>query len=88
MTEALSHEVANNEMPNREMDSEQHITRVHYEGKELILIATAHVSKASAELVKEVIDREQPDSICVELDEDRYHNMKNPKACLIQIWYR
>ncbi len=59
---------------------EDHVTRVSYEGKELILIATAHVSKASAELVKEVIDREQPDSICVELDEDRYHNMKNPKA--------
>lgn len=30
-------------------------------------------------LVKEVIDREQPDSICVELDEDRYQNIKNPK---------
>ncbi len=62
------------------MTAEEHITRVNYEGKELILIATAHVSKASAELVKEVIDREQPDSICVELDEDRYNNMKNPKA--------
>ena len=53
------------------MTAEEHITRVEYEGKKLILIATAHVSKASAELVKEVIDREQPDSICVELDEDR-----------------
>lgn len=62
------------------MNTEEHITRVAYEGKELILIATAHVSKASAELVKEVIDREKPDSICVELDEDRYNNMKNPKA--------
>lgn len=63
-----------------EGDMEQHITRVTYEDKELILIATAHVSKASAELVKQVIDREKPDSICVELDEDRYNNMKNPKA--------
>ena len=62
------------------MTAEEHITRVKYNEKELILIATAHVSKASAELVKEVIDREQPDSICVELDEDRYNNMKNPKA--------
>ena len=62
------------------MTAEEHITRVNYNDKELILIATAHVSKASAELVKEVIDREQPDSICVELDEDRYNNMKNPKA--------
>ena len=62
------------------MTTDEHITRVKYNEKELILIATAHVSKASAELVKEVIDREQPDSICVELDEDRYNNMKNPKA--------
>ncbi|MBR4944507.1 MAG: TraB/GumN family protein, partial [Peptococcaceae bacterium] len=61
------------------MTQEEHITRVQYQEKELILIATAHVSKASAELVKEVIDREQPDSICVELDEDRYNNIKNPK---------
>ena len=62
------------------MMEEEHITRVQYQDKELILIATAHVSKASAELVKEVIDREHPDSICVELDEDRYNNIKNPKA--------
>lgn len=61
------------------MTEEEHITRVEYQGKEIILIATAHVSKQSAELVKEVIDREQPDSICVELDEDRYQNIKNPK---------
>lgn len=62
------------------VSAEEHVTRVTYEGKELILIATAHVSKASAALVKDVIDREKPDSICVELDEDRYNNMKNPKA--------
>ncbi len=62
------------------MTEQEHITRVPYQDKELILIATAHVSKASAELVKEVIDQEQPDSICVELDEDRYHNIKNPKG--------
>lgn len=61
------------------MSDEEHITRVQYQDKEIILIATAHVSKASADLVREVIEREQPDSICVELDEDRYHNIKNPK---------
>ena len=33
------------------MMEEEHITRVQYQDKELILIATAHVSKASAELV-------------------------------------
>ncbi len=62
------------------MIEDEHITRVQYQDKEIILIATAHVSKQSVELVKTVIDREQPDSICVELDEDRYQNIKNPKA--------
>ena len=78
MTDELN--VQEPDLLHSEGDMEQHITRVTYEDKELILIATAHVSKASAELVKQVIDREKPDSICVELDEDRYNNMKNPKA--------
>lgn len=62
------------------MAEEENLTRIQYQDKEIILIATAHVSKQSAELVKDVIDREQPDSICVELDKDRYNNIKNPKA--------
>lgn len=62
------------------MTEDEHITRVTYQDKEIILIATAHVSKQSAELVREVIDRERPDSICVELDEDRYQNIKNPRV--------
>ena len=61
------------------MVESENVSRVQYQDKELILIATAHVSKQSAELVKEVVDQEKPDSICVELDEDRYNNIKNPK---------
>lgn len=52
--------------------SEQNITRLNMNGKELILIGTAHVSRQSAEQVKEVIETEQPDTVCVELDEQRY----------------
>ncbi len=59
---------------------EENIERVDYQGKEIILVATAHVSKQSAELIKKVIDEERPDSVCVELDEDRYRNIQNPKA--------
>ncbi len=55
------------------------ITRLQYQDKEILLIATAHVSKDSVDLVKETIDREQPDSICIELDEARYQSIKNPK---------
>ncbi len=59
---------------------EENITRLDYQDKEIILIATAHVSKQSAELTKQVIEEEQPDSVCVELDEGRYQNIQNPKA--------
>ena len=56
------------------------VTRLNYNGKEIILIATAHVSQESVDLVKRVIDEEQPDSICIELDEKRFENIQNPKA--------
>lgn len=53
----------------------ENITRIHLDGKEYILIGTAHVSKHSAELVKEVIEAEKPDSVCIELDEQRYQSI-------------
>ena len=55
----------------------ENITRIHLDDKEYILIGTAHVSKQSAEQVKEVIEEEQPDSVCVELDEQRYQSITN-----------
>lgn len=55
--------------------SEQNITRITLGDKEIILIGTAHVSKLSAEQVKEVIEAERPDSVCVELDEQRYQSI-------------
>jgi pheromone shutdown-related protein TraB len=41
-------------------------------GREFILVGTAHVSRESAERVRETIERERPDRVCVELDEKRY----------------
>lgn len=51
------------------------ITRIFLDEKEYILIGTAHVSKQSAEQVKEVIEAEKPDAVCVELDEQRYKSI-------------
>ncbi len=59
---------------------EEHIVRLDYQGKQIILVATAHVLKQSAELIKKVIHEERPDSVCVELDEERYQSILNPKA--------
>ena len=58
---------------------DENVTKVEYKGKEILLIATAHVSSKSVELVKQVIEEERPDSVCIELDEDRYNSIKNPK---------
>lgn len=60
--------------------SEANVTRIEYMDKEILLIATAHVSKESAELVKRVIEEERPDSVCIELDEDRYQSLTKPKV--------
>lgn len=59
---------------------ESNLIRLKYNNKEIILIPTAHVSVESANLVKETIEKENPDSICIELDEDRYKNLKNPNS--------
>jgi len=56
------------------------VTRLMVDGKEIILIGTAHVSQQSAELVKKIIEEERPDSVCIELDEKRYDTIQNPKA--------
>lgn len=55
--------------------NEDNITRIFLNEKEYILIGTAHVSKTSADLVKEVIETEQPDSVCIELDKGRYQSI-------------
>ena len=41
-------------------------------GKEVVLVGTAHVSKESTALVRRVIEQERPDTVCVELDPQRY----------------
>jgi len=45
---------------------------VDLDGRELILVGTAHISRESAELAREVIEKERPDAVCVELDTQRY----------------
>jgi pheromone shutdown-related protein TraB len=44
---------------------------VNKDGREFIIVGTAHISRQSADLVREVIEKENPDVVCVELDEKR-----------------
>ena len=55
------------------------VEKIIVDGKEIILIGTAHVSKESIELVRETIEKENPDIVAVELDEQRYYALINKK---------
>jgi pheromone shutdown-related protein TraB len=43
-----------------------------------VLVGTAHISRESVDLVREVIAGEQPDRVCVELDEKRLAALRQP----------
>lgn len=49
----------------------ENIEQINYQGKEIYLVKTAHVSKNSIDDVNEIIEEVNPDSICIELDEER-----------------
>lgn len=51
------------------------ITRLKLDDTEFIIIGTAHVSSESVEEVKQVINDEAPDRVCVEIDESRYRSL-------------
>ena len=55
----------------------QSTTRLHLDDKEFILIGTAHISQDSVDTVTETILKERPDTVCIELDEQRYQALKN-----------
>ena len=50
-----------------------------FEGKEITLVGTAHVSKESADLVSQVIEETKPDTVCVELCQSRYDSLTQKK---------
>ena len=49
----------------------QDVFVVSREGRRTVVVGTAHISHESVALVREVIEREAPDAVCVELDERR-----------------
>jgi pheromone shutdown-related protein TraB len=55
------------------------VIRVNLDGKEVLLIGTAHVSKESVELVRETIEKENPDMVAVELCQQRFHALSEKK---------
>lgn len=57
----------------------QDVHLVEVDGRRIFLVGTAHISRESVDLVREVIETQQPDSVCIELDERRYKALSEQK---------
>ena len=55
----------------------ENVVKITYNNKNIYLIKTAHVSKNSIEDVDECFKEINPDSICIELDKQRYESLNN-----------
>jgi pheromone shutdown-related protein TraB len=55
------------------------IHRIVVEGKEIVLVGTAHISQDSVETVRRVIEEESPETVCIELDSQRYESLRDQR---------
>ena len=83
------HAITDENMPEEQIESSnsaisasvhsEDVHRLTIGDREVILVGTAHVSQESVDLVRRVIAEEQPDCVCVELDEKRYKALSGRK---------
>jgi len=66
-----------NQFPSRSYPDD--VATISLTDKTVLLIGTAHISNRSADLVEKVITGEQPDVVCIELDEKRFEALANPQ---------
>jgi pheromone shutdown-related protein TraB len=64
--------IIDNEATSAQRDYPSDVHVVAREGREFVLVGTAHISRESVDLVREVIEKERPDCVCIELDARRY----------------
>jgi len=60
-------------------DAQDDVHLVRVGEREIWLVGTAHVSQRSVDLVRAVIEQEQPDVVCIELDAGRYEALSQEK---------
>lgn len=51
------------------------VHRLTYNGKNITILGTAHVSQKSVDLVRDIIEEEKPDTVCIELCDSRFQAM-------------
>ncbi len=54
------------------MDRSDNVTVLEQGDRRFHIVGTAHVSRQSVEEVRELIERVRPDTVCIELDENRF----------------
>ncbi|RVU40699.1 TraB/GumN family protein [Lujinxingia sediminis] len=64
----LPHDLPSDDAAPHEAD----ITRLTVDGKSITLIGTAHISQESVETVRRILSAEKPETVCVELDSERF----------------
>lgn len=52
---------------------------INLNGRQYIIVGTAHISNESAKLVHDIIENEKPDTVCVELDQKRFDALSDHK---------
>jgi pheromone shutdown-related protein TraB len=57
-------------------DHSKTVHRLEINNKKVILLGTAHVSRESALQVRQIIEEEKPDTVCVELCQSRYQSIR------------
>ncbi len=55
------------------------IVRLEIDGREIVLVGTAHISQESVETVRRIVVEEHPDTVCVELDEQRHKALRDAR---------
>jgi len=69
--------MTNNSFPSSDYPADVHV--ITHQEKTVILIGTAHISQESVDLVETVIKQENPDCVCIELDEKRFEALTQKK---------
>jgi pheromone shutdown-related protein TraB len=57
-------------------DNPNVVHRLYMDGREFLILGTAHVSKESVRSVKSIVEDEKPDTVCIELCESRYQSIR------------
>jgi len=65
--------------PPRGPDAHPDVHFLEVNGRGFMIVGTAHISQESVDLVRQVIERERPDAVCLELDRQRYEALANPQ---------